>query len=205
MEIVKLIISILTALTAVIALVISISQIKESNRQALFDRRLKAYLKIRWMFENVNYFEKEYVVLQDNDFTNEQLLNVYEKMTLISPLSSIRDYLQNVIDKKYIELFRTKIEELKELCEEICLIFKDEEAHVLADFVFYYGETLLWICNYELDYRIYIRNGSNDDKYINRINNGKYMVSNNINHLIETAKTITKENAFDSIRKRIKL
>ena len=47
--ILNLVFSIVTASIAVAAVLISVVQIRKSNKQALFDRRLKAYLTVKWM------------------------------------------------------------------------------------------------------------------------------------------------------------
>ena len=60
----QIIVSVVTAFAAIVALVISIIQISKSNKQSLFERRLNAYLKIRWLkslCDENNSFKENYL------------------------------------------------------------------------------------------------------------------------------------------------
>lgn len=150
--IVEIILSAITALTAVIAIFISIAGIKMSNKQSLFDRRLKVYLNIKWMkllCDEHNKLANTYI----NDSNDGPLLSIdfmFALMTNCSYLEEVQGLLSHTLESEYQRKFLLKIESLKSLCEEARLIFPKSIGYPLADFIYYYEEMLLAMYKYQI-------------------------------------------------------
>lgn len=150
---IQIIVSVITAAAAILALIISVVQIHNSNKQALFERRLYAYLTVKWMNLICERNEKvcsEFIEKIDNfDITSVGLLFAY--MTNTSFLEEIQTVINHTQDFEYYKRYMRKIEELRSLSEEITLIFSTNIGHDIADFVYYYSEALVAIYKYKAD------------------------------------------------------
>ncbi len=151
MEIASFVLAIVTGAAAVIALIISIIQITTSNKQALFERRLKAFLTIKWMKQlcDENTSLKE-TFLKDKD---EPMLSIdlfFVYMTNSSDLEVLQTVVGHVLESEYQRKYLLKIEELRSLCEEVRLIFPESIGYQLADFVYYYEEMLVAMYEYQV-------------------------------------------------------
>ena len=151
MEIASFVLAIVTGAAAVIALIISIVQITTSNKQALFERRLKAFLTIKWMKQlcDENASLKETVLKDKNEpMFSIDLFFVY--MTNSSDLEVLQTVVGHVLESEYQRKYLLKIEELRSLCEEVRLIFPESIGYQLADFVYYYEEMLVAMYKYQV-------------------------------------------------------
>ena len=142
-----------TGFAAVVALCISIYSIMQSNKHALFERRLNAYLKVKWLAKLCDQNKEYYLSYYTPDKCNEpdhtvDLLFIY--MTNCAFLEEVQISIENQFDVLEKKKYLLKIEELRNLCEEVQLIFPDNLGHALADFVFYYHEMLSSIYKYKL-------------------------------------------------------
>lgn len=148
----EIVLSIITALTAVIALLISIAGIKMSNKQSLFDRRLKVYLNIKWMkllCDEHNKLANTYI----KDSKDGPLLSVdfmFNLMTNCSFLEEVQGFLSHTLESECQRIFLLKIESLKSLCDEARLIFPKSIGYPLSDFIYYYEEMLLAMYKYQI-------------------------------------------------------
>ena len=143
------IISITSVIIAFIALGISIYEIRESNKQSLFDRRLNAVLKIKWMKSlcdaNMQYYKSNF------SDTSEPLLLVdvlFLQMTNIAFLEEIRNLPFHLDEDEMKRKYLLKMEEFKNLCEEVIYIFPSDLGHSLSDFIFYYEEMIVCMYRY---------------------------------------------------------
>lgn len=149
--IVEIVLSTITAITAVVAVFISISGIKKSNKQSLFDRRLNVYLNIKWMTslcDENNKLANMYI----NDSKDGPLLSIdfmFNLMTNCSYLEEVQGLLSHTSESEYQRTFLLKLESLKSLCEEARLIFPENIGYPLADFIYYYEELLFTMYKYQ--------------------------------------------------------
>lgn len=150
--IVEIVLSTITALTAIVAVFISIAGIKKSNKQSLFDRRLNVYLNIKWMTslcDENNMLAKTYI----NDSKDGPLLSIdfmFNLMTNCSYLEEVQGLLSHTLESEYQRKFLLKLESLKSLCEEARLIFSENIGSALGDFIYYYEEMLLSMYKYQI-------------------------------------------------------
>lgn len=137
-SIISLILSAVTVIAAITALVISVVQIRKSNKQSLFDRRLKAYLTVSWMKSLCNEYEnisKQYLEdARNRPIYSIELLFVW--MTNSSFLEEIQPLMEHVLEGEWQRKYLLKMEELRNICEEVRLIFPENIGFPLADFIF---------------------------------------------------------------------
>ena len=133
--------SILTALTAVLALGLSVHQIKLSNKQHLFDRRLKAYMLSNGL---ISLCKENYMWLSAKRENIPQFANDYVFIWLTNNtyMESQADAIEHPLEQPFHKEFLRKREELRNTAMEIELIFKGEAALAYSDFLRTYEAAL---------------------------------------------------------------
>lgn len=125
-------------------------QIKVSNKQKLFDRRLEKYIIIKELIELYtsklldNKLDKASWSYYDIDFIFSALTNGFYLKDIQKAILYVSK------DPEYIR-FRYKYIDVLKDAEEIKFIFEYNEAKLLSDFVLYYGELLMAIYQYKID------------------------------------------------------
>ena len=123
--VIQIIVSVITAVAAIIALIISVVQISKSNKQALFDRRLKAVLTVRWMMLLCKQYAesgKEYLE-KLKEGPNINMAQFFKDMTNTSFFEDVQDTIDDTQDIESRRMYIKKMEELRSLSNEITLIF----------------------------------------------------------------------------------
>ena len=209
--ILNLVFSIVTALVAVIALIVSVVQIQKANKQSLFDRRLRAYLTIKWMkllCDQNESIAKQYI----EDAKNEPLLSIdllFVWMTNCSALEEIQPVIHHTLEPDYQRKYLIKMEEIRNMVEEIQLIFPSSYSYSLADFVVYYEEMLVAIYKYKVG----VASISEEEKEIGKPfpknnsfeKNLRAIVVKYVSGTFELSKRIALEGLFDKAKKSIRL
>ena len=141
--------SLITGLTAVIALVLTLMQIRLSNKQSLFERRLECYLKIDGLMQ----LYKENQKLLETERKDEPLfaldlefLWLTNNTYLEEASEAIKKPLENPEHKKFL----VKREELKKLSAETELIFKGRSAKTISCFISDYEQLLFKMYQYQI-------------------------------------------------------
>lgn len=141
--------SLITGLTAVIALVLTLIQIRLSNKQSLFERRLECYLKIDGLMQ----LYKENQKLLEGERKDEPIFAVdleflwLPNNTYLEEVSeAIKKPLENPGHKKFL----IKREELKKLSTEVELIFKGKSAKTISCFIADYEKLLFKMYQYQI-------------------------------------------------------
>ena len=149
---ITIILSVVTAATAIAAIILSVVQISKSNKQSLFDRRLAAFLKVKWMValcDEEHSLYKTYLADAEKGpiYAMDMLFGWLTNNTF---LESVQLAAQNPTEPELKRKLLFKLEELKNLCEEVRLIFPDNIGYPMADFVFSYEELLLAMYRYQV-------------------------------------------------------
>lgn len=141
--------SLITGLTAVIALVLTLIQIRLSNKQSLLERRLECYLKIDGLMQ----LYKENQKLLESERKDEPIFAVdleflwLTNNTYLEEASeAIKKPLKNPGHKKFL----LKREELKKLSTEVELIFKGRAAKTISCFISDYEQLLFKMYQYQI-------------------------------------------------------
>lgn len=141
--------SLLTGLTAVIALVLTLIQIRLSNRQSLFERRLECYLKIDGLMQ----LYKENQKLLESERKDEPIFAVdleFLWLTNNTYLEEASEAIKKPLENPGHKKFLLKREELKKLSTEVELIFKGRSAKTISYFISDYEQLLFKMYQYQI-------------------------------------------------------
>lgn len=140
--------AIITALTAIIAIFQTSRQIRLSNRQFLFDRRLSAYIIVNGIIklceENKINFD-DYKV--DTQWAND---TIFVSFTNNAYMEQSAYAIKNVLKKPFHQEFLRKREELRKFATEIEFIFMGKEASICSEFILNYERVLYRMYQYQI-------------------------------------------------------
>jgi len=141
--------SIITVIVAIIALFQTSHQIRLSNKQHLFDRRLKSYLRANGL---VNLCKDNYIHLQSKNneepfFQNDTVFSLLTNNTYMYQQIEV---LEHPLEQPYQVEFLKKCEELKNLSEELKLYFEGKASEQYSSFVFAYENALFRMYQYQI-------------------------------------------------------
>ena len=74
----------------------------------------------------------------------------FDWMTNCTFLEEIQPSISHVLEEEYHRKYLLKIEELRNMIEEACLVFPNGVGNHLADFIYYYQEMLVSIYKYQI-------------------------------------------------------
>lgn len=141
---------IITVIATLIALWQTHKQIKISNKQYLFDKRLSKYLLAKGLLEL--YKDNESLFDYTDDPDDEAIIVYYQFINLTN-----NNYLKDVIcivnepkNNEFKNNFLVKIEELKQLSNEIKFLFHDNNGVLLENFIMKYQNVLMKLYKYQI-------------------------------------------------------
>ena len=136
--------SIISAAIAIVALFQTQSQIKLSNKQHLFDRRLTDYLIAK---DVINSQIKDYIK-NGESFDATKIL--FDMMTpeFFASVKNITDVLSSYSDKEIKNQFYTRLQELEKIGEEMVIIFGQKNTEPLKAFFKVYCDAARSIQSY---------------------------------------------------------
>lgn len=141
--------SMITALTAILALWLSVHQTALSNKQHLFDRRLKAYMLINGIAAlcKENYMWLSAKREREPQFAND---DNFVWLTNNSYMESQADAIKHPLEQPFHKDFLRKREELRNTAMEVEAIFKGKEALAYGDFLRAYENALGKMHQYQI-------------------------------------------------------
>lgn len=142
--------AIITALIAIIALLQTHKQIKISNKQYLFDKRLSKYLLAKGLLEL--YKDNESLLDYTDDPDDEAIIVDYQFINLTNN-NYLKDVTCIINEPKNNELknnFLVKIEELKKLSNEVRFLFQNKNGLLLCNFIMKYQNVLMELYKYQI-------------------------------------------------------
>ena len=139
--------AIISAIAAVIALALSVWQTRISNRQHLFDMRMRVWMVARGMIElygqHVRRFEKKdepYLALGQEFLWLTNNTYLHEASAVVG----------NLLEANTHREFLMKIEEIRLMAESSLYVFKGKEAKSICSFLNDYGELLFAMYQYQI-------------------------------------------------------
>ena len=130
-----------TAIIAIVAVYQTKKQIEISNKQQLFDRRLKKYL---FTNELLNLYNDSKTILDDECFyLPSSLESAFTYLTNSSKLESMVNVLNHYDDFETKKEFLTKCEMIEQISNEIEFLWNDEEIKKVSQFVLLYKKLLM--------------------------------------------------------------
>lgn len=205
--------AIITAVIAIIALFQTHVQIKISNKQFLFDKRLDKYLLAKGLLE---LYKDNKKLLDYNSCPDDKAIIVDYQFINLTNNNYLKDVTRIINEPKnndFKNAFLVKIEELKKLSTEIKFLFPNKSGQLLGNFIMKYQNILMELYKYQI-----ISDLINDDK-IPRKNKlsyidlqkeygelkHRYRLYGAINDLKKSYYEVLEKKAINKIEKSIKL
>lgn len=142
--------AIITALIAIIALLQTHKQIKISNKQYLFDKRLSKYLLAKGLLEL--YKDNESLIDYTDEPDDEAIIVDYQFINLTNNnyLKDVTCIINEPKNNEFKNNFLVKIEELKQLSNEVRFLFPNKSGLLLSNFIMKYQDTLMELYKYQI-------------------------------------------------------
>lgn len=141
--------TVMTSVAAFIAIYLSVRQMQLSNKQQLFDRRLKAYMLANGI---ISICKENYIWLSEKRKAEPQLANdfVFMCFTNNAYMESQAKAIQQPLEQPFHNEFLKKREELRSMAMEFELIFKGDIALQYSNFLRDYEKTLAVMYQYQI-------------------------------------------------------
>lgn len=141
--------SIITAIAAIVALVLSVKQSRLSNKQQLFERRLRAYMLANGL---ISLCKDNYGWISAKREERPQLENDWNFMWLTnnSYMEEQAKAIEHPIEQLFHKEFLRKREELRKQAMEFELIFKGDVALKYSEFLRAYENALDKMYQYQI-------------------------------------------------------
>lgn len=141
------VLSVITVIIAVIALKQTSTQIRISNKQFLYEKRLKIYMIVSGLMSLCSNNLRILGKYQEPEHSND-LNFIY--MTNNTYLEEYADAIKNVLSDPYHKKFLKKIEELETIATEATLVFDKKYSDTISRFVNAYKEVLFKMYQYQI-------------------------------------------------------
>ena len=141
---------IITVIATLIALWQTHKQIKISNKQYLLDKRLSKYLLAKGLLEL--YKDNESLLDYTDDPDDEAIIVDYQFINLTNNnyLKDVTCIINEPKNNEFKNNFLVKIEELKQLSNEIKFLFHDNNGVLLENFIMEYQNVLMELYKYQI-------------------------------------------------------
>ena len=134
------ILAIITAIIAIYALYQTGKQIKLSNKQHLFDRRVDKFILVKRL---LSLYSRNREKLKSMEGLYENVEPIFRRLTNVTALKEMNIAVRNPLEEgEGHEIFLTICEKLLDASTEIELIWKGKEAGLVSEFVKKYEELL---------------------------------------------------------------
>ena len=141
---------IITIIATLIALWQTHKQIKISNKQYLFDKRLSKYLLAKGLLEL--YKDNESLLDYTDDPDTEAIIVDYQFINLTNNnyLKDVTYIINEPKNNEFKNNFLVKIEELKQLSNEVRFLFPNKSGLLLSNFIMKYQNVLMELYKYQI-------------------------------------------------------
>ncbi len=140
--------SVITAVVAIVALMQTKQQIRLSNKQHLFDKRVENYLIAKGLIQLYEINKNSLIV--KNDMPMFEVDFIFEQMTNNKYLEKITRVITNPLEEPYHKEFLISMENIRAVSAEIDFIFSGKVATFLGKYVLHYQELLLKMYQYQI-------------------------------------------------------
>lgn len=141
---------IITIIATLIALWQTHKQIKISNKQYLFDKRLSKYLFANGLLELYN--DNESLLNYTDHLDDEPIIVDYQFINLTNNnyLKDVTCIINEPKNNEFKNNFLVKIEELKKLSNEVRFLFQNKNGLLLSNFIMKYQNVLMELYKYQI-------------------------------------------------------
>lgn len=141
--------TVMTSVAAVVAIGVSVHQIRLSNKQQLFERRLKAYMMANSI---ISLCKENYVFLSEKRKAEPQFANdlVFVWLTNNTYMEGQAEAIEHPLEQPFHKELLKKREELRNMAMEFEFIFKGNVASLYGNFLRDYENALAVMYQYEI-------------------------------------------------------
>lgn len=141
--------TVMTSVAAVVAIGVSVHQIRLSNKQQLFERRLKAYMMANSI---ISLCKENYVFLSEKRKAEPQFANdlVFVWLTNNTYMEGQAEAIERPLEQPFHKELLKKREELRNMAMEFEFIFKGNVASLYGNFLRDYENALAVMYQYEI-------------------------------------------------------
>ena len=141
--------TVMTSVAAVVAIGVSVHQIRLSNKQQLFERRLKAYMMANSI---ISLCKENYVFLSEKRKAQPQFANdlVFVWLTNNTYMEGQAEAIEHPLEQPFHKELLKKREELRNMAMEFEFIFKGNVALLYINFLRDYENALAVMYQYEI-------------------------------------------------------
>ena len=141
--------TVMTSVAAVVAIGVSVHQIRLSNKQQLFERRLKAYMMANSI---ISLCKENYVFLSEKRKAEPQFANdlVFVWLTNNTYMEGQAEDIEHPLEQPFHKELLKKREELRNMAMEFEFIFKGNVASLYGNFLRDYENALAVMYQYEI-------------------------------------------------------
>lgn len=141
--------TVMTSVAAVVAIGVSAHQIRLSNKQQLFERRLKAYMMANSI---ISLCKENYVFLSEKRKAEPQFANdlVFVWLTNNTYMEGQAEAIEHPLEQPFHKELLKKREELRNMAMEFEFIFKGNVASLYGNFLRDYENALAVMYQYEI-------------------------------------------------------
>ncbi len=141
--------TVMTSVAAVVAIGVSVHQIRLSNKQQLFERRLKAYMMANSI---ISLCKENYVFLSEKRKAEPQFANdlVFVWLTNNTYMEGQAEAIEHLLEQPFHKELLKKREELRNMAMEFEFIFKGNVASLYGNFLRDYENALAVMYQYEI-------------------------------------------------------
>ena len=137
----------ISAIVAIIALLISCYQARLSNKQSLFNRRLNIWITVDKL---MSVYAKNAKNLEHDDEPQMAIDLLFALLTNTTYLQSISTSINHVLDADPQLNLHLKLDEMKSLAMEARFCFKGKSGDAIADFIEAYQSLLFSMYQYQI-------------------------------------------------------
>lgn len=141
--------TVMTSVAAVVAIGVSVHQIRLSNKQQLFERRLKAYMMANSI---ISLCKENYVFLSEKRKAEHQFANdlVFVWLTNNTYMEGQAEAIEHPLEQPFHKELLKKREELRNMAMEFEFIFKGNVASLYGNFLRDYENALAVMYQYQI-------------------------------------------------------
>lgn len=144
-----IIFSVIASIAAIIALIQTNRQMNLSNKQQLFDRRLKVCMTVHGLLEL--YKQNRHIFEMDKKDEVQLTIDLeYKWLTNNTFMAEVCEVIDDPLEINCRRKLMKKCEELQTLAMEAQFVFQSEDIKLYSDFLIYYKETLIQMCRYQI-------------------------------------------------------
>lgn len=137
----------ISAIVAIIALLISCYQARLSNKQSLFNRRLNIWITVDKL---MSVYAKNTKNLEHDDKPQMAIERLFVWLTNTTYLQSISASINHVLDADSQLKLHLKLDEMKSLAMEARFCFKGKSGNAIAEFIEAYQSLLFSMYQYQI-------------------------------------------------------